>query len=254
VATLHLICGVSIEHCSFVLGALQLIISMALQLAQYANVSMMDDIPSDIRTVIDILDVMPKGEAYVCCPKCFILYWVDPNNPKSSYPEICTNQEVDKEPCGAKLRKWCRHGDGYVEQPAQEFCYQSMQDWVGQVYAWSDLHDYLDCNPCSDNSDDGDDTWDIWDAPGLCKFLGPNQKRPFVPGPGREGRLIFSLNMDGFNPYGNKEARKKISTGGIYKVCLNLPPSIRYDVENLYLVGVIPGPQEPSHHEINYLL
>ena len=256
VAALHLVCGVSIDHCSFVLGSLRLIVTMALQTAQRSNVaSTSGDIPGDVRTVVDILDVTPKGEAYVCCPKCFFLYWVDPDNPKSCYPETCTNQEVDNNPCSAKLRKKRRHGASYVNQPVREFCYQSMQDWVGRLYARRDLLDYLDRNPCSIDSDDGDtDTWDIWDAPGLREFLGPDQTRPFVPGPGREGRLVFSLNMDGFNPYGNKEAGKKVSTGGIYMICLNLPPSIRYDVENMYLVGIIPGPQEPSRHEINYLL
>ena len=37
-------------------------------------------------------------------------------------------------------------------------------------------------------------------------------------------------------------------------VCLNLPPEHRYHVENMFLVGVIPGPSKPSLHEINHLL
>ncbi|RXW15476.1 hypothetical protein EST38_g10377 [Candolleomyces aberdarensis] len=60
--------------------------------------------------------------------------------------------------------------------------------------------------------------------------------------------------MDGLNAYGNKDAGKKFSIGAIYMVCLNLPETIRYDVENVYLVGIIPGPDQPSCHQINHLL
>lgn len=37
-------------------------------------------------------------------------------------------------------------------------------------------------------------------------------------------------------------------------ICLNLPIHLRYRLENVYLVGIIPGPREPSLHEINHLL
>ncbi|EIW77539.1 hypothetical protein CONPUDRAFT_41162, partial [Coniophora puteana RWD-64-598 SS2] len=37
-------------------------------------------------------------------------------------------------------------------------------------------------------------------------------------------------------------------------VCLNLPPHLRYKLENVYLVGVIPGPREPSLDQVNHLL
>ncbi|KAJ2922073.1 hypothetical protein H1R20_g15023, partial [Candolleomyces eurysporus] len=34
----------------------------------------------------------------------------------------------------------------------------------------------------------------------------------------------------------------------------DLPPTIRYNLENVYLVGIIPGPNQPSRQEINHLL
>ena len=60
--------------------------------------------------------------------------------------------------------------------------------------------------------------------------------------------------MDGFNPFHAKEAGKKVSIGAIYMVCLNLPPFLRYRLENIFLVGVIPGPSSPSTHQINEIL
>ncbi|KZT04242.1 uncharacterized protein LAESUDRAFT_658222 [Laetiporus sulphureus 93-53] len=36
--------------------------------------------------------------------------------------------------------------------------------------------------------------------------------------------------------------------------CLLLPPSLRYQPENIYLMGIIPGPKEPSKEEIDHFL
>jgi hypothetical protein len=35
---------------------------------------------------------------------------------------------------------------------------------------------------------------------------------------------------------------------------MNLPFHLRYRIENVYLVGIIPGPGEPKLHHINHLL
>ncbi|TFK58258.1 hypothetical protein BDN72DRAFT_743417, partial [Pluteus cervinus] len=35
-------------------------------------------------------------------------------------------------------------------------------------------------------------------------------------------------------------------------VCMNLPPHLRYKAENIYLVGILPGPREPSLEELNH--
>lgn len=94
---------------------------------------------------------------------------------------------------------------------------------------------------------------DIWDSPVLCEFCRAD-KHPFLEASGNEGRLIFSLSMDGFNPYQSKKAGKVVSTAAIYMICLNLPPAIRYKLENMYLVGIIPGPREPLLDQVNHVL
>ncbi len=60
--------------------------------------------------------------------------------------------------------------------------------------------------------------------------------------------------MDGFNPFIMKEAGKQVSVGAIYMVLLNLPVDIHYRVENMFLVGIIPGPAEPLLDQINHIL
>jgi hypothetical protein len=36
--------------------------------------------------------------------------------------------------------------------------------------------------------------------------------------------------------------------------CLNLPYTIRHKPENMYVAGIIPGPQEPTLTELNHYL
>ena len=54
--------------------------------------------------------------------------------------------------------------------------------------------------------------------------------------------FAIALNMDGFQPFKSTA----YSCGAMYVSILNLPREERYTVENTVLVGVIPGPREPS--------
>ena len=57
-----------------------------------------------------------------------------------------------------------------------------------------------------------------------------------------------------FNPLGNKQAGKKKSIGLILLVCLNLSPDVQYNLENMFLLGIIPGPSEPPLTCLNHYL
>ena len=59
----------------------------------------------------------------------------------------------------------------------------------------------------------------------------------------------FSMNVDWFNSYKDTE----YSAGAIYLAIQNLPRTDRYLMENVLLVGMIPGPKEPEK-DINTFL
>ncbi len=119
------------------------------------------------------------------------------------------------------------------------------------MYARPDIERFLDRYPSQCSGDSGG-MEDIWDGTILREFC--RNGVPFMQKPRREGRLVFGFNQDGLNPYGNKTGGKKVSVGPMYMVCFNLPPHLRYRMENIFLVGVIPGPREPALDQINHLL
>ncbi|KAJ8514537.1 hypothetical protein ONZ45_g7942 [Pleurotus djamor] len=106
-----------------------------------------------------------------------------------------------------------------------------------------------------------DKAWDVQDKPVtgtmtsifqgkvLRELKGPDGRH--FRGDGTEGRYVFSLGADFFNPLTNKIAGKKISCGCLVLSCLNLPIELRYKPENMFLIAVVPGPQEPSLDNIN---
>ena len=54
---------------------------------------------------------------------------------------------------------------------------------------------------------------------------------------------LLTLNVDWFQPF---EQRVVYSVGAIYLTLQNLPRNERNKLENLILIGVIPGPSEPK--------
>ena len=54
--------------------------------------------------------------------------------------------------------------------------------------------------------------------------------------------LGVMLNFDFFQPF----KHKTYSMGVLYLVVMNLPRNIRFKRENLIIIGIIPGPHEPS--------
>jgi Transposase family tnp2 len=58
------------------------------------------------------------------------------------------------------------------------------------------------------------------------------------------------LNLDWFQPYEGTV----YSTGVIYAAICNLPRDIRFKRENILILGILPGPNEVSLHQINHYL
>lgn len=253
VTCIYLLSNVSQEHCTFILSSLAII--MQLNARSSTDIEARASVKHMYRTVdpvLSLLDIHPAYHSFLCCNQCYHIKWLDPTR-RDSTPEFCSNV-TPKGVCGGRVgRSPAESSQESAQQqpvdPARLFLYQSPKEYLAHLYARSDLHDYLYRDPCQTTSSDSSD---IWDADVLQNFQYTDGSR--FTASSDEGRLVFSLNMDGFNPNGNKQAGKQVSVGAIYMVCLNLPPEIRYNIENVYLVGIIPGPGHPSLDQINSLL
>ena len=82
---------------------------------------------------------------------------------------------------------------------------------------------------------------DIFDG-ALWKDFQTYEGTPFLSEPLAFG---FMINLDWFQPL-------KHSIGTTYMTVMNLPRSARYKPENVIVVGILPGPSEPS--DINSFL
>ena len=248
-AILHTITGLSLNSSKFAVAGIRTVIELAFEMTGDAGANrVIADIPVDVTVILDRLHVKPVARGYVCCARCFACYDLD------SYPDRCTKVDAEGETaCNAILRKPTRKGGSQVD-PVRRYLHHDMNEWMARLLCRPDLERWLDrrvLEPQMPNQK----LRDIWDGSILRDFKGFDGEN-FTTGKRKssEGRYVWSLCMDGFNPFHTKEAGKKVSVGAIYMVCLNLPPSLRYRIENVFLVGIIPGPSSPSTHQINEIL
>ncbi|KDQ06156.1 hypothetical protein BOTBODRAFT_121839, partial [Botryobasidium botryosum FD-172 SS1] len=207
------------------------------------------DFPTDPRTVLRFFDFEPVTISLVCCPSCFCLYPLSEDT-----AEKCTNENVPGKVCGAGLFKRKKTLRGrLIRKPIRCFVYQPFPEWLGRFLSRPGIEDLVD-RPLS--IEDPQEWQDIGDARALRELLW-SDGLPFLPREGEtfdgEGRYVFAFNIDWLNPRGNKQSGKQESLGAMYMVCLNLPVRCRYKFENVYLVGIIPTPSEPSTHQTNHV-
>ena len=246
VATLHLLCGLSVDDCSFLLPCVELIVGLSVDRIGLKE-HLLKGFPRDIRTVKRVLQLSPVIEPFASCSKCFALYSQD-----GDVPATCPYREtISSNPCGEALVTSKRVGNRSHTVFVREYLHQSLKSWLGTLVCRPGMESILDRDVLAEGRDGT--ISDIFGGTVLQDFPGPDGSR-FLPSKGSEGRYVFGLSVDAFNPFLNKQAGKKASSTAIYMVCLNLPPSIRYKPENMYLAGVIPGPREPSLTQINHLL
>ncbi|MBW0552340.1 hypothetical protein O181_092055 [Austropuccinia psidii MF-1] len=92
---------------------------------------------------------------------------------------------------------------------------------------------------------------DIWDGFVWRCFTGTRNihNPPFMSIP---CALAFSIYVNRFNAHG--KSTRLASIGPIMLICLNLPPSERFNPENFSFAGIIPGTKKPTALQLNSLL
>ena len=225
----------------------------------YREQCVLSSIPNDPRTIHDSFDIEPKTIIYAVCPdpSCHATYppKFQDNSSIAIYPSKCRQRHEGRRCNTSLLKSKVVPSKGTIYTPIKTFVYFSPVEWLGRLLSRPGLEAEMDSswiNAQNFRKSNPGLMRDILDGNVLRNFKGPDGKH-FSVGDG-EGRYTFSLSVDFFNPLGNKQAGKKISVGLITIICLNLPPHLRYRSENIFLAGIIPGPNEPPLTAINHYL
>ena len=208
--------------------------------------------PEDIRSVRAHLGIEGDVTVYAACPKCSCTYPPEKKGDVTDWPANCSWKRFEaSHACGERLVKsGVRNGES-VRVPVRPLIVQHLDAFAARMLSRPGLEAILD-----EGTARVSDFYlhDIKDGDAIRELKGPDGK-PFMDGcKRRELRLVWSISIDGFNPLKNKIAGKTISTSSVAMVCLNLPPSLRYAPENIYLYAALPGPREPSTLEMNHLI
>jgi hypothetical protein len=244
------ILGTSRRGCSFILQILQYLIQLCLmrnsELLSQRDKKMLSDFPVDPRTPEKHLNIEPKGEILAVCPNdsCQAVYSPTFNgaSPIPIYQTYCSNNRYGRR-CRQILLRPKQVQGKLISLPIKLFVYFTPKEHIADFVSQPNLEAKMDGAWCRESTSKDDDVRDVFEAEMLRDFKGPDGHLFSRCGDdGKEGRYVFSLCVDFFNPLSNKQAGKKSSVGIISLVCLNLPPDIRYKPQNTILVGIIPGP------------
>lgn len=251
VAVLHVLANVSLDHCTYLLYGMKALLCLsrsALHLEPHAANANLSEFPLNASDIVAALDVGPRYSEYCCCPKCFHCYPID------SFPDRCTAQDAHDSPiCGRTLRHNVHRRGQDRSYAARRYLHHDLKQWMGEVMCRPGVEEMLD-RDVFDTGASADEKRDIWDGDLLRAFTGEDGLQFVGKKRKGEGRYVFALNADGFNPFGNKIAGKQVDSGAMYMVCLNLPPHLCHRLENVFLVGIIPGPNKPSLTQHNHFL
>jgi hypothetical protein len=226
-----------------------------------ANDIICDQIPRSIDAALNHFNLQGKTTTYAVYPECHCTYKpeVVPGSSKLLYPQSCSNRLVPetgghKAPftCGAVLIE-----EGDCSKPIKTFLYYSFHDYLAGLLSRPDLEllidDYCDDFVESLAHPPPPMATDASEADFLKEFIGPVGGKLFLDR-GQEIRTAFTLNVDFFDVEGMSQRGRKTSCGIIAMACLNLPGTIRYKPENMYLAGIVPGPDQPHLTDLNHYL
>lgn len=206
-------------------------------------------LPKDVRSATEKFNLEAKATVYAVCPKCHSTWQAISVDPIPSYPELCKFTRY-KSTCNEQLTRPKKIGKHTVAVPIRKFVSYDFKDFMAALLARPDYEQKMDDSWKDMEPSSNGDITSIFQGSILRDFKGPDGKTHFSVGNG-EGRYVFALSFDFFNPLGNKQAGKKVSVGVITLVCLNLPPDVRYKLENMFIAGIVPGPKEPPLERLN---
>ena len=192
---------------------------------------------------------------YASCPSCHSIYLLDSckviQPDKNVHSKQCTYVKFPHHPriqyrkaCNTLLLKKVKTSTGSISlYPRQLFCYRSLVESLKDLVCQPGF--YEKCELWRKRKTVEGVLMDIYDGKVWKEFLSPGGI-PFLSLP---YNFALCLNVDWFQPFKNT----CYSVGAMYVSVLNLPRNERYATNNVILLGIIPGPNEPKKTMNSYL-
>ena len=196
-----------------------------------------------------------KFSKSVSCPSCHATYDFKDCLEKHRNGEIVSKtcpfvcfprhpQKSRRKPCGTVLLKSVRTSHGTTAlYPRRLYCHISLIESLQQFLLRP--HFFTKCEQWRLREVKPGTLCDVYDGQVWRDFLDFDGK----PFPSVPFNFALSLNVDWFQPF----QHTSYSVGVMYLAVQNLPRKERFLAENIILVGIIPGPTEPSLTMNTYL-
>ena len=194
-------------------------------------------------------------EKFVACPKCMTLYKLDECTTTQSNGIVvskkCSYVRFPNHPhrrrrteCGAFLMKKVRTKSGSLQlQPKRMYCYRPLVSSLMTLLSKPGFTEK--CEEWRKRNMEEGKMGDVYEGKIWREFLDSDGKQYFSS----FGNLAVMLNVDWFQVY----KHTNYSCGVIYLVLMNLPREERFKAENVIIVGIIPGPNEPKGNINSFL-
>jgi hypothetical protein len=261
----HVIIGVSTNPCNFIISTVTMMVKMAMATKSPNTLdggesydanqcSILEQLPTSLYTAFKIFNNDGRTTIYATCPSCNFTHKpsYDRTSAIACYPSHCINRILGPDGsniCGTPLLET----RASQLRPVKPYLVASFADYLARILSDPEVERCSD-QACDDAKaalhDPPRDTTNIFHAEYMKTFDGPVCGQLFIDR-GNKVRLGFAMHVDFFNLNGTRKRGNHDSIGIISLALLNLPDTIRYLPENIYL-AVIPGPHEPIFEEINY--
>jgi hypothetical protein len=256
----YIVLGFSRRGCYWLFSMTQFIIQTVVFKAFGKNpistyfVGLLHGFPRDIRTATSHFSLDAKATIYAACPKCHATYKPTLDGKIPVYQERCNFRRYGTR-CGELVVRPKEIHGHMVNVPIISYVAFDFKDWVAGLLARPGYEEMMDgAWERMSLSPDGQ-LKDIFQGSTIRDFKGPDEQTHFsLAGEEGTGRYLFALSFDSFNPLRNMAGGKKLSVGMIALVCVNLPIELRYEPENMFLAGIVPGPHEPPLDTLNHYL
>ena len=136
--------------------------------------------------------------------------------------------------CSTLLFKKVKYGSDYKIIQKKLYSYYPIKDTLVKLYGRKGFHQT--CELWRERHAVPDVYTDIYDG-SVCKYFVTVDGKPFLSAP---YNLCLKINVDWIQPFDHTQYSMEL----IHLAIENFPRSERFKVENIILVGCIPGPRE----------